>query len=445
MFRNFKAKTLGAAKVGAGLFSVGLAASLVFDLLGMQFDRDETGKFWTFDSKANAQSAEPKAWSPTERFPTQTVYYPGTEKLGPDEMRVIACGTGMPQPRLKQAAACYIVELGNGEKFIFDMGEGSFERIMALGIPLDQLDKVFLGHLHLDHAGDFPAFFFTGPVNNRLTPVRVWGPNGVKPEWGTKAWAGHMMKMWAWEMATRGAVVDPRGLQLEVNEYDWQAVNEVIYDEDGVQVRTLPAIHGEQSSSFILEWNGLTFAFSSDSLPTRWWREHTANADLAIHECFVPPEFMIKKYGFSPSEAIFVGSQGHTAAQAFGKIMSATRPRLAVCYHFQNDHDTALAVYSAIREAYDGPLDLATDFMTWNVTKDSIHTRMAVPNHEAFPAPVQMAKQPPDSAAELPFSDFDLESMDLDAAAATNAMIDAFNKRSGNNEVGAYTGLPFAK
>lgn len=30
---------------------------------------------------------------------------------------------------------------------------------MTLGIPLVQLDKVFLGHLHLDHAGDFPEFF----------------------------------------------------------------------------------------------------------------------------------------------------------------------------------------------------------------------------------------------------------------------------------------------
>ncbi len=394
---------------------------------------------------ARAQGKEPMAWSPTKPFPGHTVYYPGTEALAPDEMRVVACGTGMPQPRLKQAAACFLVELGNGEKFIFDMGEGSFERLMALGIPLDQLNKVFLGHLHLDHAGDFPAFYFTGPVNNRLTPVRLWGPEGIKPEWGTKAWAGHMMKMWAWEEATRGAAVDPRGLKLEVNEFDWKAVNNVIYDEGGVQVRTLPAIHGEQAVSFVLEWNGLKFAFSSDTLPTRWWREHAAGADLAIHECFVPPDFMLTKYGFTPSEAIFVGSQGHTAAQAFGKIMAATKPRLAVCYHFQNDHDTALAVHSAIRETYDGPLDLAVDFMTWNVTKDTIRTRTAVPNEESFPAPVQMVKQPPDSAAEFPFSEFDMESIDKDSAAATNAMIDAFNKRTGNKEVGAYTSLPFKK
>ncbi len=34
------------------------------------------------------------------------VYYPGTEDLAPDEMRIVALGTGMPSPRPKQAAAC---------------------------------------------------------------------------------------------------------------------------------------------------------------------------------------------------------------------------------------------------------------------------------------------------------------------------------------------------
>ncbi|MEP1930844.1 MAG: guanitoxin biosynthesis MBL fold metallo-hydrolase GntH [Roseibium sp.] len=434
----------GAVSIGAVFF--GAVLGVQFLMGASSFNAADTGsdRFLSFGA-AQAQESSPVAWAPTEPYPRRTVYYPGTEALAADEMRVVACGTGMPQPRLKQAAACFLVELGNGDKFIFDMGEGSFERISALGIPLDQLDKVFLGHLHLDHAGDFPAFYMLGPVNNRLTPVRVWGPEGVKPEWGTKAWADHMVKMWAWESATRGAAVDPRGLQLEVNEFDWKAENNVIFDENGVQVRTLPAIHGEQSVSFILEWNGLKFAYSSDTLPTKWWREQAVGADLAIHECFVPPDFMIEKYGFAPSEAVFVGSQGHTSAQAFGKIMSATKPRMAVCYHFQNDHDTSLAVFSAIRETYSGPLDLAADFMTWNVTKEAIHTREGVPNHESFPAPVQLAKQPPDSAAEFPFTKFDLESMDVESAAATNDMIDAFNERTGNSEVGAYTSIPFQK
>jgi ribonuclease Z len=397
------------------------------------------------DSRAAAAAPSTAEWSRTEPYPTQEVYYPGTEALAPNEMRVIACGTGMPQPRLKQAAACFVVELGNGDKFIFDMGEGSFERIMALGIPLDQLDKVFLGHLHLDHAGDFPAFYFTGPVNNRLTPLRLWGPSGVKPEWGTKTWAAKMKEQWAWEEAGRGSAVDPRGLQLDVNEFDWMAVNNVIYDERGVQIRTLPAIHLDQSVSFLLDWNGLRFAFSSDTLPNKWWREHATGADLSIHECFIPPQMMMERYGMTPSEAVYVGTQGHTAAQAFGKIMSLTKPKHAVCYHFQNDFDTQIVVAEEIRKTYDGPLDLAIDFMTWNVTKDGVRTRMAMPNHESFPAPPQRAKQPPDSMNAYKWTEFSLGGVEPDSAAVTNALIEAFNKRNGTDVKPGITGLPFKK
>ena len=49
--------------------------------------------------------------SPVKALADRDVYYPGTEDLAPDEMRVIACGTGMPNARPKQAAACWLVEL----------------------------------------------------------------------------------------------------------------------------------------------------------------------------------------------------------------------------------------------------------------------------------------------------------------------------------------------
>ena len=60
--------------------------------------------------------------SPTEAR-ERNFYAPNSETLMPDEMRVIACGTGMPTPRPAQAAACFLVELGNGEKFVFDIGD----------------------------------------------------------------------------------------------------------------------------------------------------------------------------------------------------------------------------------------------------------------------------------------------------------------------------------
>ena len=81
--------------------------------------------------------------------------------------------------------------------------------------------------------------------------------------------------------------------------------------------------------------------------------------------------------GFTPESALLVGTQVHTAPEAFGKVMSAIRPRMAVAYHFFNDFDTTTAVYERIRSTYDGPLSLANDYMVWNITKDDIKVRMA--------------------------------------------------------------------
>ena len=155
-------------------------------------------------------------WSRTGTVPDRDVYYPGTEELDPDEIRVIACGSGMPMPRLKQAAACMLIELGNGDKFIFDIGTGSMDRLYALGIPLDYINKVFLTHLHADHMGDLPAFYIYGPQNNRSVPLRVWGPGGggTRPEWGTKAAMDSMLNMWAWMTGTLAGTIDTRSMGL---------------------------------------------------------------------------------------------------------------------------------------------------------------------------------------------------------------------------------------
>ena len=121
-------------------------------------------------------------------------YAPNSEDLGPNEMRLIACGTGMPTARPKQAASCWLLELGNGDKFLFDVGTGSNERIAAFQIPYNYLDKVFLSHLHTDHFGDLDALFISGALAGRQKPLRVWGPSGDKPESGTKYALDHLRK-----------------------------------------------------------------------------------------------------------------------------------------------------------------------------------------------------------------------------------------------------------
>jgi ribonuclease Z len=326
-------------------------------------------------------------------------YAPNSETLDPDEMRVIACGTGMPTTRAAQAAACFLVELGNGDKFLFDLGSGSAERISSLQIPYDFLNKVFIGHLHADHFGSLGELFIGGALMGRHVPLEIWGPTGAVPEMGTAYAVQKMEEMYTWDLAGRAGQVDFRGYRTIVHEFDYKAENAVIYQKNGVTIRSFPAIHSiDGPVSFALEWNGLKFVYGSDTFPNKWFLKYAQDADMAIHECFVAVPDIVNKLGFTPESALKVGTQIHTAPEAFGKVMSAIKPRMAVAYHFFKDWDTTGGVYERIHKTYDGPLSLAEDFMVWNITKDTITTRMAIVEEATWSPPLASPAGVPDYA-----------------------------------------------
>ena len=367
--------------------SVLLVSIMMYAVYLFGLHNGRTGEGLSITNEAVASQTK-SSISPVEARP-RDVYYPNSESLASDEMRVVACGTGMPTTRAAQAAACFLVELGNGDKFLFDIGSGSAERISSLQIPYDFLDKVFIGHLHGDHFGAIGELFIGGGLMGRHVPLRIWGPSGPVPELGTAYSIKKMEEMYTWDLAGRAGLVDMRGYTTDVTEFDYKGVNQVVYQENGVTIRPWPAIHSiDGSVSFSLEWNGLKFVYGSDSYPNKWFAEYAKDADIAIHECFVAVPDLVKKMRFSPESALMVGTQIHTAPEAFGKIMQEIQPRMAVAYHFFKDFDTTGDVYERIKKTYDGPLSLAEDFMVWNVTKDDIRVRMAVVEEHTWAPPL---------------------------------------------------------
>jgi ribonuclease Z len=243
----------------------------------------------------------------------------------------------------------------------------------------------------------------------------------------------HMQKMLTWDDASRLGNVNTQGMELDCNEFDYKAVNKVIYNENGVTIRSIPAIHAlDGPVSFILEWNGLKLAFSSDTYPNKWWLEHTKGSDIAIHECFAPPSVLIDKQKFPPADALNVGTQVHTSPAQFGKVMSDIKPRLAVGYHFFNDFDTLPVVEGMVRETYDGPLALATDYMVFNVTKDNIVVRMAAIDEDIWPMPSVTEKLPADPSQKIGFSDF-INSGRVPYTDVVDKIYKDINKRYGSN------------
>ena len=384
-----------------------------------------------FSLTNEAQAAGGKVTDPKGTAPDRYVYYPGTEKLKADEIRMFVCGSGMPSARHGQAATCFLVETGNGDKFLFDIGTGSMANVAGLMIPYDYLDKIFLTHLHTDHMGDIDALWAGGWTAGRTKALKVWGPSGLTPELGTKYAMDNFLKHANWDYTTRAAMLSPIPGTIEVQEFDYKKENQVVYQENGVTIRSWPAIHtGDGPVSFSLEYKGMKVVIGGDTFPNTWFLKYAKDADLVIHEAFMMPELFVKLFNQPPQLAWRVCCAFHTSGQAFGKVMSMVKPRHAVAYHFFNEEATRYSLYDNIRETYAGPLSMATDRMVWNITKAKITERMAVMTDDAWAVPSGKRQPPRPKGQPSTFSKYILEGRwDKGVQPVQKKMLDEFMEK----------------
>ncbi|MCZ6718099.1 MAG: hypothetical protein O6944_02955, partial [Gammaproteobacteria bacterium] len=222
--------------------------------------------------------------------------------------------------------------------------------------------------------------------------LHLYGPSGSNPELGTKAFVEAMQTGYAWDIATCSGALPDAGGQIVVHEFDYKEINEIVYQDNGVTIRSWPAIHAlDGSVSYSVEWNGLKYVFGGDTYPNKWYIKYAADADVASHEAFLPPKALARYFGWDLAQATWVSTRIHTEPQAFGKVMSAVKPRLAVGYHSVQSPENNAAIMDGVRKTYDGPLALARDLMVINVTKDKINVRMAVVDEYVLPPDVTQA------------------------------------------------------
>ena len=399
----------------------------------------------------NSSSGQPEP-DPTETNSLMSglePYYPGTEKLGPDEMRISFLGTSVI-PRLSQACNSVFVETGSGDAFVFDCGAGVVVKYNTMGIPNAKMDKIFLTHIHGDHMSDLTYIYCFGPATDRKSPLYVWGPaasgvpdpvSGLVYEDGLRAFCEKLREMCRWhtESFSFGATsyasyVPPTqadwglptapvpvgddspvdGYALVPIELDWTKHgttpgDNVAYENKatGVRITHFPAVHARKGSvSYKLEWNGLSMVFSGDTKPNYYMLEQSGGVDVFIHEMVVPADvWAMKSLGItSPDQvdpavwqaaynySLAVQNSSHTPQGAFGFLLSRLDPppRLAVATHFQATDDTIASAMDSIRGHYPkGEVTVASDFMVINVTPSAVKQRRAVVSEFAwYPDPI---------------------------------------------------------
>ena len=81
-----------------------------------------------------------------------------------------------------------------------------------------------------------------------LSSLGLRGDAARCKELGIKAYVENAKAAYAWDLEGRTGALPDDGAKLEVTEFDYMQENEVVYQENGVTVRSWPAIHSLDGS-----------------------------------------------------------------------------------------------------------------------------------------------------------------------------------------------------
>jgi ribonuclease Z len=292
-----------------------------------------------------------------------------------DEFRVTLLGTGDPIPRLDRFGPATLVEVA-GQQLLFDVGRGATQRLVQLGIPLRNIDAVFLTHFHHDHLTDLPDIWMTGwippPFGRRSVPFVVWGPTG------TAALLSNLEEAFVENTRIRipDELLPPAGIEIVAHEFDEGGV---VYEKDGVKVTAFAVDHGDlikPAYGYRIDYKDRAVVISGDTRFDENLIKAAQGADLLIHEVALASDELL-----ASSEQFQRIVAHHTTPEEAGVVFSKVAPQLAVYTHLvmlsgETIPEAPLSsLITRTRTTYNGPLVIGEDLMTFIVDdKVSIFT-----------------------------------------------------------------------
>jgi ribonuclease BN (tRNA processing enzyme) len=158
--------------------------------------------------------------------------------------------------------------------FLIDCGTSTLIGMRRLGLDPNDIDAVFVSHLHGDHFGGLPWFLIDGQyVGKRRRPLMVTGPRGIEARYLTAA-----------ETLYPGVTTNDPGFNLVFHEYEERKP----LDIGGIMVTPFEVKHPSGAPPYALRFmlEGKTIAFTGDTGWVEVLCEVARGADLFISECF---------------------------------------------------------------------------------------------------------------------------------------------------------------
>lgn len=274
----------------------------------------------------------------------------------PAATKLVLLGTGTPIPEIGSMGPASAVVTG-GRAYLVDAGAGVVRQAQAAfekGTPelqSDQLNIVFITHLHSDHTLGYPDLIFTPWVVGADQGLEVYGPPGIKKM------TYHILEAWKDDLYIREKSKDPN--QAIANKI---RVHEIapgqIYKDHAVTVTAIPVKHGEWEHVYGFKFvtADRTIVISGDTTPTKSIINACNGCDILLHEVYSHSGFQMgppswKKYH----------SSYHTSTLELAKLAKSAKPKHLILYHKLFFGQTDDGLVKEITDHYDGNVSLGND------------------------------------------------------------------------------------
>ncbi|MFP4229726.1 MAG: ribonuclease Z [Candidatus Nanohaloarchaea archaeon] len=274
-------------------------------------------------------------------------------------MKVWTVGTSSAVPTSERGLASNLIDY-NGERILFDCGEGTQETLMTEKMGLMKISRIFVSHWHADHFSGLLGLIQTLEMEGREEPLYIYGPPRTEEFTDRILDTGYFNRSYdifvedlveGDEIVGEGYRVKPFEVDHGINAFGFvfqedpeQKANKEKMEELGLS--NSPKI-GDLKDGETIEWNGETIkpgqiveevpgrkvVYSGDTEKSDNLIRHAENADILIHEATCLHEMIEDRHG-------------HTSALQAGETAKEAEVEKIVLTHFsrryRNNEDVLL-------------------------------------------------------------------------------------------------------